>query len=552
MINQQVDNCDRPDSFLTKKIRHMATLCGVLILVLCCIAGAVWGLDLPLESAKASAAVLNGQEPVQEEVAFVPETTEASSEKDIMSLPLLADISGVTEDANNGAPETSSVREYVKIGLKYSSSAVASVDVVCSDGFLLVSASGRSYSTLSDMTAYTALHVVNENDSVVVYDENGAVVLGSLGAGECLMSAAENFDSRMISIDGKQYRDGFMALPYNGKLTVINYVDMEHYLWGVINHEMTYNNPAEALKAQAVASRSFAVVHYNYHSNYGFDLCTTSNCQAYEGVSGEKTQTVQACRETSGIIMVSEGKAAGGYYFASSGGYTLNSENVWVSKVSYLRSVRDDYAPLNFWNTSITFEKLQSRLSSSGKSVGTISSVAVTARLDNGAVSTLAVTGSDGSVTLKGSELSTVFGSSVVRSRFFSMGSQPEPGVDQEVIRTSEPYRYVSGEEVKSFVVLKGANKELTVDVLDNRYLITADVTVPIYSTGSLTNEYNKLTFSDETVTDGTIYFTGLGYGHGVGMPQLSAIAMAKAGKTYDEILKYYYTGISLQTLDTI
>ena len=135
------------------------------------------------------------------------------------------------------------------------------------------------------------------------------------------------------------YRGNFIL--YNkgdGALTIINELPLEDYLKGVVPAEMPSKWNSEALKAQAIAARSYAVATRNAgkHSSEGYDLVDTTSDQAYGGASIEKATTTKAVEATKGIVLVQESRGVlPTYYHASSGGQT----KVWSSGSSFLHSV---------------------------------------------------------------------------------------------------------------------------------------------------------------------------------------------------------------------
>lgn len=134
------------------------------------------------------------------------------------------------------------------------------------------------------------------------------------------------------------YRGNFMLTNWGSNgITLVNDVPLEDYLKGVVPSEMPSKWNKEALKAQAIAARSYAVATRNAgkHGSKGFDLVDTTADQAYGGASAEKDSTTQAVEETKGIVLVQNKKVLPTYYHASSGGQT----KVWNSGSSFLQSV---------------------------------------------------------------------------------------------------------------------------------------------------------------------------------------------------------------------
>lgn len=133
------------------------------------------------------------------------------------------------------------------------------------------------------------------------------------------------------------YRGNFIINNSNNGANLINELALEDYLKGVVPAEMPSRWNYEALKAQAIAARSYAVATTNAgkHGSQGFDLVDTTADQAYGGASAEKESTTKAVQETKGIVLVQNKKVIPTYYHASSGGKT----KVWNSAGSFLHSV---------------------------------------------------------------------------------------------------------------------------------------------------------------------------------------------------------------------
>ena len=131
-----------------------------------------------------------------------------------------------------------------------------------------------------------------------------------------------------------------------GTLTVINVVDIETYLRGVVPSEMPYTYPLAALQAQAVAARGQAIMKASRHEEEGFGLCRGPHCQVYGGATSESPATDEAVSSTRGEVLVYEGQLADTLYSSNCGGHTANNEDYWSEAMPspYLRGV-PDYEP---------------------------------------------------------------------------------------------------------------------------------------------------------------------------------------------------------------
>ena len=135
------------------------------------------------------------------------------------------------------------------------------------------------------------------------------------------------------------YRGEFIINNNNNSLTLINNITLEEYLMGVVPSEMPSKWNQEALKAQAIAARSYAVANLGKRASKGFDLKDNTEDQAYGGATSETSHTNRAVMDTKGIVVTYNRQVIPAYYCASAGGQTINSGNVWTKDLPYLRSV---------------------------------------------------------------------------------------------------------------------------------------------------------------------------------------------------------------------
>lgn len=145
--------------------------------------------------------------------------------------------------------------------------------------------------------------------------------------------------SGFISVKGKWYRGSFIVYNQNGTLTIINNINIEDYIRGVVPSEMPSGWSAEAHKAQAIAARSYALANLGKRASRGYDLKDTPEDQAYGGASAEALNTNKAVEDTKGIVLIYNLKIIPAYYSASAGGQTSSSADVWTKNLPYLKSV---------------------------------------------------------------------------------------------------------------------------------------------------------------------------------------------------------------------
>ena len=434
---------------------------------------------------------------------------------------------------------------YLKIGLNYASTAVESFTVECDDGFIIATGDSTGWVETDIKTPAMSLVVSAQSGKVILSEAGGTVLLSDM-EGYVILSAAEGEENKIIRIDGKRYRGGFCATPYGyTKVNIINYVELEQYLRGCIPTEMPYYYPHEALMAQAVTARSYACMSIGAHSTYGFDMCSGQHCQVYKGVSSERESTDLACVASEGLVITHEGKLVRGYYFAASGGCTLNSEDVWVSALPYCREVKDEFYEDIKWQRSISFEELQTKLEEAGQNIGILESIQITGRSEHGAVKEITLNGSLGSCTYTKTRMTGLIGAS---SFVFAIAGEPfifdnnytenVPDSITLIMSTSEAQ---SGE---SIFVLDANGEIVEISLLDAKIYDGIEQ----HDTAFHTVEG----YRDQPVFGPELHIAGNGTLHGVGMPQTGARNMANAGYNFEQILKYYYTGVEIESLQTL
>ena len=384
------------------------------------------------------------------------------------------------------------------------------------------------------------------------------------GGGENLLMVSNDVDygfsgtDDTFTINGKQYR-GCLRFAVNGTvMTAVNVVDLEEYLYGVIPAEMPASYGEEALKAQTLAARTYAMTKLNAHKSSGYELCDTINCQVYKGYSGENSKTNAIVDETEGEIICYNGTPIEAVFSASTGGYTENSENVWNSVVPYLRAVPEvgEYGN-NTWTKTLTLSQLDSLLSAKGENIGSAQDIVITKISTGGRVQEMKIVGTSGSVTLTKENIRTYFSGACgsLPSKMFTIngkGGNPSSGsrsVQRQATKSSSTGSLTSsaaanGITAKTEGTLSAMNgKNLKLDGLSVSENTNSNQNTPVIST----EDYQIYDVNISTVENGTFVFEGSGNGHGVGLSQNGAQGMAQQGYSYEEIIKHYYTGVTIE-----
>ena len=238
--------------------------------------------------------------------------------------------------------------------------------------------------------------------------------------------------SMQTKINGKPYFGGLKLIAIKNNLVVINIVTIEEYLRGVLPKEMSPSWNIEALKAQAVAARTFALKNRKRHQHEGYDLCSTVHCQAYDGVESLYDRTDEAISSTFGEVLYYNDKMIEAPFHTDSGGITENAVDIWGTDFPYLRATTEIETETMPWKVGFTFEEFSKRLKESGHNVGDVKFVKLTNleigkvkedRSSSGRVKFLSVIGSGGELKLTGSDMRNIFG---LKSTLFDVGINGE------------------------------------------------------------------------------------------------------------------------------
>ncbi len=211
-----------------------------------------------------------------------------------------------------------------------------------------------------------------------------------------------------VYIGDRWYRGRTLVLPTEKGLSVVNWVDLEEYLYSVIGGEMDTRWPQEALKAQAIAARTFALYEREKQRNNNpvYDLgASPDRWQIYKGVMSESPSTYAAVDTTAGQVLTYNNKIILSVFHACSGGHTENVEDVWGSKEPYLRAVQDYDQNISECNWVKTFSPAE--ISSRISGVGNVRDMIAQTFSPFRSVKALKIIGDQGTKVLQGEDVRT-------------------------------------------------------------------------------------------------------------------------------------------------
>ena len=367
----------------------------------------------------------------------------------------------------------------------------------------------------------------------------------------------------LLQHKGRMYRGAFMITPRAGLLNVI---DVEAYLCGVLPAEVGANWHNEALRTQAICARTYVLKQSMNRAEKGYDVVDTDADQVYKGAGVETAKTNQAVASTAGEVLTYGKDLAITYFHSDSGGHTADISDVWGTNYPYLKGVPEivNYkSPVSSWNAKISAQRIQNAVKKvTGDDIGEISEVQVSEVDDGGRAVTMTFIGSNGSKSMKASQFRTAVSPREIKSTMLT----PSGGafkVDNKATPSGivTPQKTQASDTALTFEEERGLAKMASEGVFTSTELIDM-----LSNPGKLKKYYqtgigrvgkksepakkprNKYGYSVEKAGNDFIFY-GRGWGHGVGMSQWGAMAMAEQGYTAEKILAHYYPGTSVKKI---
>ena len=436
---------------------------------------------------------------------------------------------------------------------------------------------GQASVSVKSDSAITAVDGGGKKHSLGKAADFRASAKGSVSVGKQQLKLPVKLSSgHPLSFNGKRYRGSFSIITSGSGVTLLNVLELEDYLRGVLKMEV---NPAwsmNALKAQAIISRTYALRSVqNNKGKGGYDLQDGVMSQVYRGINAEDKRTDEAIKATKGMILKYGSSVAFTPFHSHSGGATADVSTVWGGDMPYLKGVREDFrtdSPNNQWETRLTPAQVEEALRSAGVNVGRIQELRVEQTDPFGRATTLRAIGTGGTKTMKSHSFRMAAGSNVIKSTLLTITppggripvAQPNPQPLPAAAATPEPSAFLASpsdiptsltpmsasEELRlTQLTEQGAfNSEELMDMLMNPdkrkgYLVKALRTTRPEAPALKPQPQPVLRSSDCFV------FTGKGWGHGVGLSQWGAKALADQGWDYKKILDFYYPGTKLDRM---
>lgn len=292
----------------------------------------------------------------------------------------------------------------------------------------------------------------SENIRVALEDHQKTVVLAS-GSGlvvegrtpargkKRIVFSAESVGGRpvrvasageFVEVNGRAYRGRVEIRKQGDGLLVINDLDIEDYLRGVVASEVPHDWGYEALKAQAVAARTYALYQKRTSGSRAYHMFATVASQVYIGRAGERPRAARAVRDTKGVVIVYDGEIIPAFYHASCGGHTENAFELWGLDAPYLRGVDCDCQEISrygLWEKRVGKSQIMDALQRQGFAVDGILGMDIKGITPAGRVREVVIRSPQGKKYIPAELLRAAVGNAVIPSVFFELAVEGDEAV---------------------------------------------------------------------------------------------------------------------------
>lgn len=361
-------------------------------------------------------------------------------------------------------------------------------------------------------------------------------------------------DGSPVVYQGRGYRGEFVvSVGPDGSLLVVNRVDIEDYLRGVVPSEMPYTWPMEALRAQAVAARTYALNRLLGRASPAYDVVATVADQLYLGLRVEKPETDAAIAATAGKVLTYAGMPIVAYFSADSGAWSAQGQYPYLSPVSAL----NPESPHARWKLTVPLDDLRKAYTDIAD--GHLTKIYFDVSAKTGRVRNVYFETDAGVVRVTGPRLRSIVGLTRLKSCLFAAsvtdGDGEHEWVDvtgrvalpeaRQPLGTSARQPQVGKPDAKDQAGGQGKNASPP-----QKEAVPETPTVP--AAQPPTGQEIRIFVLDIPGGAKSVTFTGSGYGHGLGLSQWGAKMLAEQGKSFEDILKYFYTGVQVEDLETV
>lgn len=228
-----------------------------------------------------------------------------------------------------------------------------------------------------------------------------------------------------IIINGRTFRGDVELIRSGSLLLVVNYIELEDYIKGVLYHEASHYWPQEVLKAQAIVCRTYAIYQMQENKRNDYDVTSDIYSQVYGGRTSERYRTNNMVEETRGFVLTFKGKVFPAYYHATCAGHTEDASLLWNIDITPLKGVACDFckdSPHYDWHLVLSLEELKDKLAQAGYKVKAIKDIAVLGQDNSGRVTDLNITlNNDKELKVPAKDFRNIIGPNLIRSTIFQV-----------------------------------------------------------------------------------------------------------------------------------
>ena len=231
--------------------------------------------------------------------------------------------------------------------------------------------------------------------------------------------------SGVIVIDGRRFRGDIQLIKKdNAHLMVINRIELEDYIRGILYHESSHYWPLEALKAQAIVCRSYALYQMQENRLKDYDVTSDIYSQVYGGMTSERYRTNRAVDVTEGEVLHYQGKIFPTYYHATCGGYTEDASLLWNIDIVPLKGVPCRFcqdSPHFRWHNVLAKDEIQEKLTDAGYKTNNIEDILILGKDKSGRITDLKISTDKKDISILAKDFRNIIGPNLIRSTNFKV-----------------------------------------------------------------------------------------------------------------------------------
>jgi stage II sporulation protein D len=232
-------------------------------------------------------------------------------------------------------------------------------------------------------------------------------------------------DPDVIIIDGRTFRGDIQFIKDNkARLLVVNYIGLEDYVKGIMYHEASHYWPMEALAAQAIVCRTYAVYAVQENRLKDYDVTSDIYSQVYGGRTSERYRTNQAVVQTQGKILTYKNKVIPAYYHSTCAGHTEDASLLWNIDLAPLRGVPCDFcqdSPHFNWHYVLSRQEIKDKLLDAGLKIGNIEDIVILGRDLSGRITDLKIVSGKKDFRISAKDFRNIIGPNIIRSTNFKL-----------------------------------------------------------------------------------------------------------------------------------